>query len=90
MSDRTRAGSSGGQDSGLAVLAAAAVVVFCCAGLPIAVVLLGSVAIGTLLGVGAGVLAAVVVVALAVLGLRRRRRTGGRSGSPPVGVKRQR
>lgn len=90
MSDRTRAGSGGGQDSGHAVLAAAALVVICCAGLPIAAALLGSVAIGTLLGVGAGVLAGVVVVALAVLRVRRHRTTGGRSASPPVGVNRQR
>ncbi len=60
----------GGGRLGLAGIAAAAVAIVCCAAGPLLVAWVGSVAVGALLGVGAGV--AVVVVALTLLFLRRR------------------
>jgi hypothetical protein len=45
---------------GLAAVGVAVFAVVCCAGLPLMATLAGGVAVGTLLGVGAGVLAALV------------------------------
>lgn len=55
------------------VLAVAALALFGCCGLPLLAALAGSVALGTLLGVGGGVLAAVALVG-GVLAWRRARR----------------
>jgi hypothetical protein len=59
--------------SGLAALGIAAFAVVCCTALPLLAALAGSVAIGTVLGVGAGLVAAVVLVGLALARVRRRR-----------------
>ena len=60
---------------GLAAAGAAVFAVVCCAGPPLFAVLAGGVALGTLLGVGAGVFAALVVGgALAARARRRRNR----------------
>ncbi len=59
---------------GLAVLGIGALAIGCCAGLPLLVAFAGSVAVGTLLGVGAGILGAVALVAVVVLRNRARRR----------------
>lgn len=47
---------------GLVALGVAAVAVLCCAGLPLLVGVLGGLALGTVLGVGAGVVALVLLV----------------------------
>jgi hypothetical protein len=57
--------------TGLAGFGLAVLAMGCCAGLPLLTALVGSVAIGTVLGVGAG---AVVLVALAILAIARSRR----------------
>lgn len=59
---------------GLAALGIAAFAVVCCAALPLLVALAGSVAIGTVLGVGAGLAAAVLLVGVVLARIRRRRR----------------
>jgi hypothetical protein len=59
---------------GLAALGIAAFAVVCCAALPLLVALAGSVAIGTVLGIGAGLAAAVLLVGVISAGVRRRRR----------------
>jgi hypothetical protein len=46
----------------------------CCAGLPLIVALAGSVAVGTLLGVGAGVIGVIVLVGVIALRIRARGR----------------
>ncbi|MGH2715424.1 MAG: hypothetical protein ACRDM7_16335 [Thermoleophilaceae bacterium] len=61
------------KQGGLAALGIAAFAVVCCAALPVLAAVAGSVAIGTVLGVGGGILAAVVLVGLAVARTRRRR-----------------
>ena len=58
---------------GLAALGIAAFAIVCCAALPLLAALAGSVAIGTVLGVGAGLVAAVLLVGLVVALVRRRR-----------------
>ncbi len=57
---------------GLVALGVAALAVLCCAGLPLLVGVLGGLALGTVLGAGAGVVA-LVVLTTAVLVTRRRR-----------------
>jgi hypothetical protein len=65
---------------GLAALGVAVSAVVCCAGLPLLAALAGGVALGTLLGVGVGMLAALAVGgALAARG--RRRRDGAVTGA---------
>ena len=56
---------------GVAALVIATVAVACCAALPLVAALAGGVAIGTLVGVGAGLAAAVIIGAWAVARLRR-------------------
>jgi biotin transporter BioY len=72
------AGGERGKDSaperGLAAVGVAAFAVVCCAGLPLLAALAGGVALGTLLGVGAGVLAPLVIAAALTAQARRRRR----------------
>jgi hypothetical protein len=69
---RPRNGNSA--KDGLAALGLAVVAVGCCAGLPLLAALAGSVALGTLLGVGAGILAAVGLVGAVMLKVRARTR----------------
>lgn len=59
-----------GEKLGLAGVAAAALTVVCCAAGPLLLAWVGSVAVGALVGIGAGV--AVLVSAVTVLYLRRR------------------
>lgn len=72
-----RAGLGAGLFSGGAV----AMVVICCGGHVLVLGLLGGVALGSVLGIGAGALAAVLVVA-GLLVLRRRRREAACAVSP--------
>lgn len=72
MNDKPQ-GSQGTPGTGLAALGIGAFAVVCCAGLPLVAGVLGGVALGSVLGVGAGVLAVVVVIALVVLRARRQR-----------------
>jgi len=51
-----------------------------CCGLPLLIAALGSIAIGTLLGVGGGLLAAIALVTIAAIRIRARRRA---CASPP-------
>ena len=68
-------GDPGRTPSGGALAAGAGVLaLLCCGGLPLLGALVGSVALGTLLGVGGAALAAVVVIALLTLRLRARPR----------------
>jgi len=71
-----------GSQGGLAAFGIAAFAVLCCAALPILAALAGSVAIGTVLGIGAG-LAAAVLLAVAVVANVRRRRACAPPGSAP-------
>jgi len=59
--------------SGLAAVAIAAFAVICCAGFPLVAAIAGSLALGTLLGAGTGILAAVMLIALIAIRVRRRR-----------------
>ena len=59
--------------AGLAGVAFVAVAVGCCAGLPLVVVVASTVAIGTILGVAAGLVAIAAVVVGGALWVRRRR-----------------
>jgi uncharacterized membrane protein len=72
VSDRKPSGSEAKQ--GLALLAMVAFAAICCAALPPLAVLAGGIAIGALVGIGAGLVATVGLVALVVL----RRRSGRR------------
>ena len=64
------------------------VAVVCCAGAPLIAGLVGGIAVGSVLGVGAGVLALIVVAAAVAWGARRRRgyatsASRSRGGSAP-------
>lgn len=68
--DRTRlarAGKAGGAGVGVAVLA-----VVCCGAVPLLVALASTVALGAILGVGAGILALAALAAAVTVQLRRR------------------
>ena len=71
MAERGDGGASPSQ-SGLAALGIAAVAIVCCAALPLLAALAGGVALGALLGVGAGVVAAVLLVGTVVARSRKR------------------
>jgi hypothetical protein len=71
--DRRERGVDSATRDGLAAAGVAAFAVVCCAGLPLLAALVGGVALGTLLGVGAGVLAALVVGGALAARVRRRR-----------------
>ena len=60
--------------TGPTALAMAAVALMCCAGAPVVAGLLGGVALGSAVGVGAGVLAVVVVLSATARHWRRGRR----------------
>jgi hypothetical protein len=61
---------------GLAAVGLAAIAVVCCAALPLLAALSGGIAVGAVLGIGAGVLAVIGLVALVVLHQRSRRGHG--------------
>lgn len=61
-----------GPEGGLAAVGVAAFLVACCGAAPLLVVLVGSLTIGALAGIGAGVLALAALVGVVVF-LRRRR-----------------
>lgn len=67
--DRTGSGAN----DGLAAVVIAAFAIACCAALPLLATLAGSVALATILGIGAGVVAMAVLVALIVSRQRARR-----------------
>ncbi len=72
MNDKLTAPQTG-RKRGLAALGVAAFAVVCCAGLPLLAGLLGGIALGSVLGVGVGALAVVIVSALIVARGRRQR-----------------
>gem|GEM_PF-2573694 len=72
MNDKPK-GLQGTPRTGLAALGIGAFAVVCCAGLPLLAGVLGGVALGSVLGVGMGVLAVGVVIALVVVRARRQR-----------------
>jgi biotin transporter BioY len=80
MAGGERAGDTATRER-LAAVGVAVFAVVCCAGLPLLATLAGGVAVGTLLGVGAGVLAA--LVAGAALAARARRRKRGTASAVP-------
>ena len=66
-------GDDSGSRSGLAALGVAALAAVCCAALPLIAGLVGSVAVGALLGLAAGFAAAALLVGVAVSWVRHRR-----------------
>lgn len=58
---------------GMAGLGLAAFMIVCCAAIPLLAALVGSVALGTMLGVGAGAVGALVLGGVAVAWARRRK-----------------
>ncbi len=64
---------------GFAAVGLGALAVVCCAGGPLIVALIGGIALGTVLGVGAGVLAVSLVAALVIVRVRGRRASGAPS-----------
>ena len=73
--DRPDEEASGGEKLGLAGVGIALFAIVCCAGLPlIAGGVASSIAIGAVLGVGAGILALAALVALVVIWAQRRRK----------------
>lgn len=64
----------------MAALGIGVFAVLCCAALPLLAGLLGGIAVGSVLGVGAGVLAVLVVVVL-IVARSRRPRAGGPSAA---------
>jgi hypothetical protein len=71
MRDRKRSGA--GASTGLAAAAVVGFAVACCGVVPLALAAGSSLAIGTVLGVGAGILALVALTALLIVRTRRRR-----------------
>jgi len=67
------AGPGSTAKSGLAAVGVVAFAVICCAGGPLLAAVAGGLAFGAVLGIGAGVIALVVLVALVVIMARRRR-----------------
>ncbi len=72
MSERDSRQDSNGVGVGLAGIGVVALAVVCCSALPLVAAFAGSIALGAVLGVGAGVVALVGLVALVVLRARRR------------------
>ena len=64
---------------GLAAVGLGALAVVCCAGGPLIVALIGGIALGTVFGVGAGVLAVSLLAALVIGRVRGRRAPGAPS-----------
>jgi hypothetical protein len=67
-----RGAAADGAWTGLAGVGAVALVIGCCAAVPLLAALAGSVAVGTFIGVGAGAVALVALVGFLVLRSRRR------------------
>lgn len=65
--------ADGAPKTGLAALGVGAFAVACCAGAPLLVGVLGGVALGSVLGIAAGVVAVIGLTALVVVRTRRRR-----------------
>jgi hypothetical protein len=65
--------TSGGERIGVAGVGIAAVLLACCAALPLIGGVIGGIAIGAVLGVGAGILALAALAAVIVITVRRRR-----------------
>jgi hypothetical protein len=65
--------SDGSSRTGLAALGVGVLAVVCCAAAPLLVGVLGGIALGSLLGVAAGVVAVIGLTALVVVRTRRRR-----------------
>jgi hypothetical protein len=72
VSDRPTSGRSGA-GAAVATTGIAALAIACCAGLPLLAGLAGSVAIGTIVGGAAGLVAAVLIVAALAIRVRSRR-----------------
>ncbi len=68
---------------GLAAVGFGALAVVCCAGGPLIVGVIGGIALGTVFGVGAGVLALSLVAAVVIVRVRGRRAPG----APRVGMR---
>lgn len=81
--------SAGGAKGGPAAVGLGVLAVLCCAGGPMIAGALGSVALGSVLGVGAGVLAVVVVGTMIVLRSRNRRGCSAPRGQAPLGLPRR-
>lgn len=62
-----------GAKGALVAVAVAVFAVVCCAGLPLLVAAAGSVALGSLLGAGAGIAAALTLLAVVLVGIKHRR-----------------
>lgn len=71
--DQRKRGAGNASKTGIAAFAVAALAVACCAGLPLLAALAGSVALGALFGIGAGVIAVVALTAVVIVRVRRRR-----------------
>ena len=71
MGDRARRGAAA--STGFAAAAVAGFAVACCAVVPLALAAVSSLAVGTALGVGAGIVALLVLTALLAVRTRRRR-----------------
>lgn len=70
MSDRGQTSGSQGR-GGILGIGIAALAIVCCAAFPLLAALAGSVAVGTILGAGAGILAGVALVAVVASRARR-------------------
>jgi hypothetical protein len=71
MSQGNGSPRGGGPSGGIAAIALAAVAVVCCAAVPLVIALAGTVAVGTVLGVGAGLVAAVLLSVWVAVRFRR-------------------
>jgi uncharacterized protein (DUF58 family) len=85
MTDHPGEDESGGERLGLAGIGIAALVVICCASLPLIAGIVGSIALAAVLGAGAGILALAALVALVVVAVRRRRACEQPGQQPSIG-----
>ena len=73
LMSNTPTSSDGSPRTGLAALGVGVLAVVCCAAAPLLVGVVGGVALGSLLGVAAGIIAVVGLTAMVVVRKRRRR-----------------